>query len=143
MAKPLTQTPERQIGADQFAALVRSGLDADNRASKAKAQYSDNVAAAVENANLHRGAFNLVKRLAKMDELKRKDFLAALDLYCDHAEKKGLFGSEHAGDLVGRTSEGPAEDDADARQTVDNVTRLKRGIKQLEPKDGEPAAPVH
>ena len=142
MAKPLTSTPERQIGAEQFAALVRSGLDADNRASKAKAQYTDNVAAAVENANLHRGAFNLVKRLAKMDELKRKDFLAAFGLYCDHAEKKGLFGAEHTGDLVGRTADDPKSDDSE-RQTVNNVTRLRKGIKKLEPSEGEPAAPVH
>lgn len=142
MAKPLTDTPERQIGAEQFAALVRSGLDADNRAEKAKAQYSDNVANAVENANLHRGAFNLVKRLAKMDELKRKDFLSALELYCDHAEKKGLFGAEHAGDLVGRTS---AKDEKAEREdvTAENVTKLRRGIKQLDPKDGESAVPVH
>ncbi len=52
------------------------------------------------------------------------------------------IGAEHAGDLVGRTAD-DAGGDAAAQQTADNVTRLRQGIKPLEPKDGESVAPVH
>lgn len=145
MAKPLTEAPERQVGKDQLAGLVRGKLAAKAAAVKAREHIDDKIANAVENTNLHRAAFNLIVSLAQKDELKRKDFLTAFDLYRDLAGEAGLFGEEHAGDLMDGAGAGEGDDPrpaflkqqederkaAEDEQRETNVTRLKRGIKPL------------
>lgn len=149
MAKPLTETADRQIGREQLAALVREKMRAKDAAARANEFANEKISSAVENVNLHRGAFNLIAALARKDEQKRKDFLSAFDLYRDMAEEAGLFGDQHIGDLMDDAANGAKDDEEasraaeEAEQIANNVTRLTRGIQKLEPNDGDIAAPVH
>ena len=69
--------------------------------------------------DLNAKAIKEVARRIGMDEVKRNDYLRALKLYSDIAEKHGLFGEEHAADMVddlgrpGETADGPDSPEPD------------------------------
>jgi uncharacterized protein (UPF0335 family) len=94
----LTKSQQSKSAVSSLSRSLRGKLSGDSNANAAREHIKDKIAGAVENVNLHRKAFNIVTAAAKMDEMKRNDLKAALDLYWDMASEKGLFGTEHHGD---------------------------------------------
>lgn len=133
---------ERTVNSLHFAGLVRRVCENKSKAAEHAHDTSDRVRAAVDNDNLHRGAFGLIVKLARMDEYKRNDFLRQFELYLDIAREQKLFGDEHMGDLVDATHASDAESREDIGEK--NAEMLAKGIKQLPEDDGadEPATPA-
>lgn len=88
---------------------------------------------AAENKHLHLPAYKQVAKLAKMDELKRNDFLRSFTVYVDKAKRLKLFGEEHAGDM-GDLADRPDADEPVSNGDAGSRTVHANGIKQLEPK---------
>lgn len=88
---------------------------------------------AVENKHLHSGALKMIAKLARLDEIKRNDFLASFDLYRIYAMESNFFGEEHVGDLMDDAeSVAVATGAAVALGDVagENVRKLRGGIKK-------------
>lgn len=131
---------ERTVNSLHFAGLVRRVCENKSKAAEHAQDTSERVRAAVDNDNLHRGAFGMIVKLARMDEYKRNDFLRQFELYLDIAREQKLFGDEHVGDLVDATRAAEPEEDVGEK----NAEMLAKGIKQLPEDDGadEPATPA-
>lgn len=143
---------DRTVAPKQLVALIK---DADQKRTKIQSisgEIGARVKAAVENGNMHRGAYALMVRLYRMDEERRNDFIRSIQLYLDICSEEGLFGDEHVGDLADMAaSEGPTDDDddprpallknkgadPDAEHVATNVERLG-GIKGLPGADAKP-----
>jgi hypothetical protein len=133
---------DRTVAPKQLIALIQEAHRERGKISTISGALGERVKLAIDNGHLHRGAFALSVRLYKMDELKREDFLRQIDLYVDICRAGGLFGAEHAGDLVEdaeREQEAQAEADADAGEGEPvplsaAAKAVQKGIKQLAPK---------
>lgn len=143
---------DRTVAPKQLVALIK---DADQKKTKMQSiagEIGARVKAAVENGNMHRGAYALMVRLYRMDEERRNDFIRSIQLYLDICAEEGLFGDEHVGDLADMAaSEVPADDDddprpaflknkgadSDADHVATNVERLG-GINGLPGADAKP-----
>lgn len=143
---------DRTVAPKQLVALIR---DADQKKTKMQSiagEIGARVKAAVENGNMHRGAYALMVRLYRMDEERRNDFIRSVQLYLDICREEGLFGDEHVGDLADMAGGVDDEDGDDPRpaflknkhaqdaddQVATNVDRLTAGIKGLPGADAKP-----
>lgn len=122
------ETADRAISKKQIAALIRARNTSHKRVQSINGEIGERIKHAADNAGLNRQAFGLIAKLARMDEDKRDDFLRSFDLYRQYAEEENLFGEEHVGDMVDEAERTAA---AEAGHVTDNVTQLKRGIKEL------------
>lgn len=134
------ESVDRTVNAQYFASLVRKVDENKTKSAAISQDTSELVRAAVDNDNLHRGAFGLIVKLRRMDEYKRNDFLRQFELYLDIAREQKLFGSEHVGDLVDATRAAEPEEDVGEK----NAEMLAKGIKQLPDDESadEPAPPA-
>lgn len=127
--------------AKQFLALVKEANLVTKKVASINGEIGERVRHAIDNAHLHRSAFGLVRKLVRMDEDKRDDFLRSFDAYRDYAVEAQLFGSEHVDDLADMAQRGDgftiqdaeheAQRQADADQVAANVEALNGGIKPL------------
>lgn len=121
--------------------LCESGrLVAEQIASKTGA-WREQIADAVENYRLHKGAFSIAQKYYKMlvkDELKAKEWRENVSLYLDIVDDnfKG-----HEGDLAKQAEKKAANGNGESpeERVKDNVTKL-RGIKPIKDKPASPAA---
>lgn len=142
---------DRTVAPKQLVALIK---DADQKKTKIQSisgEIGARVKAAVDDGNMHRGAYALMVRLYRMDEERRNDFIRSIQLYLDICREEGLFGSEHVGDLADMAAGNDGEDDddprpaflknkhadPDAEHVETNIERLG-GIKGLPGADAKP-----
>lgn len=137
----MTETSnDRVIGQKPFRKLVESFGHRKSKIQSLSGELGETIRIAVDNQNLHRGAFALIARLDKMDEMKRNDFLRSFALYRDYMESDGGTWSATP-DMVDQ-AEAPATGPTDDEKVETNVRALRRGIKPLGEKVvGMPGAP--
>jgi hypothetical protein len=100
MAKATETSVDKTISQQQLVSLIKEDWLDKTKIGAVNEGRGARITSGVDNHHLHRGAFNLVSRLYRMDELKRADFIRSLDLYVDMCEEAGLFGAEHSDDIV-------------------------------------------
>ena len=135
-----------QTNGKVLAALVRQASNNKAKIAEINGELGERIKHHIEHSNLHPKAFRLLVQLTRMDELKRKEFLDALRLYCDMTEEEGIW-PRHSGDLVEqagvREEAEPVDEDAEAAEA--NAARLRAGIQRLDEEsasEGEPAPPT-
>ena len=126
----------------QLIALAKAFNQTKSKIGSINGEIGERIAQAVENGNLHAGAFKFVCSLARKhekDEHKALEFWRQVLVYHEEFEKAGLFGEQHVGDLADMASGSGDEDtgdedtgDADAAR---NAKALKSGIGQLSEED--------
>ena len=137
----MTETSnDRVIAQKPFRKLVQSFGHRKAKIQSLSGELGETIKTAVDTQNLHRGAFALIARLDRMDEMKRNDFLRSLDLYRDYMETDGGTWSAEP-DMVDQ-AEAPAAGPTDDEKVETNVRTLRRGIKPLSKEvTGMPGAP--
>lgn len=135
---------EKVVPKKTLISLVKQAGEVKKRTQSIAGEFGEQVADAVETKHLHKGAFGLVAKLDRMDELKRKEFERNLSLYIDMMYESGRWAG-HEGDLAETVhtqdeDEQPAADPAaqEAAHVENNVRTLRRGIKQ-KVEDEQPA----
>ena len=134
----MSEGTEKLVNSKQFAALVKAADQAKTKVQSINGEIGERIKQAVENGNLHAGAFKSIVKLYRMDPEKRDGFLRAFDAYRDMASEMNLF-EEHVGDLddmARRENEREAEE-AEADQVAENERRLKAGITELSDEERE------
>jgi hypothetical protein len=121
----------------QLIALAKAFNQTKSKIGSINGEIGERIAQAVENGNLHAGAFKFVCSLSRKhekDEHKALEFWRQVLVYHDEFEKAGLFGEQHVGDLADMASGSGEEDtgDADAAQ---NAKAIQNGIGQLSEED--------
>lgn len=129
---------DRVIPEKKFNQLLRAYTSTRQKMQSLAGDIGQMIADAVEKNFLHKGAFSLIAKLHKMDELKRNDFLRAFDIYRERMEAKD-WGSGK--DLMDGAADGDSSDgDEPAAETQaktgeeigeENARKVKRGIKPL------------
>jgi hypothetical protein len=112
-AKSTETSVDRTIAPQTLIKLIRRANTQASEIQTLSGEMGEEIKSAIENKHLHRGAFNLVRKLAKMDDLKRKDFIRQIGLYIGICQGGGLFGPEHAGDLADEAERISAEGDGE------------------------------
>jgi len=114
MAKTITtdqdrgdQTSHTAIKPTKMNDLVAKVANADKAARDGNQRKSELIANAVENDNLHKGAFAQFMKLRKMDPVHRDAFRFHLEVYCEREWGKNT-------DLLTVTGEQPSEDADDS-----------------------------
>jgi hypothetical protein len=130
----MSEEVTKLVNEKQFVALFKECENKRTRAQSINGEIGERIKTAVEDGNLHRKLFSLMRALARMDELKRKDFLSQFDVYVEMCERAGFFGSEHVSDLVDDAQRDAAGEkaEADERAAKSNVRKLREGIKPLD-----------
>lgn len=101
---------EKVISKTQLLALIKEANATKTKIGELSGALGERVKNASDNGNLHKAAFANVVKLSRMEELKRRDYLRQREIYEQFAQEAGLFGEEHAGDLL---------DEADADETAE------------------------
>lgn len=144
-------TVDGVVNRRQFESLLRLNIATGKKVASEQATYRERIAKAVENGNLHAGAFSLMAKLTKMTEEKRDDFLRALDIMREYAEAEGgAWADGHTGDMFEKKGKEADEDEGDepsaeelaAKHAEENAKRLEKGIKPLEGDQPAPASNV-
>jgi len=109
MAKTVTEerddrTSHEAIKPQKLIDLIGKVANANNALDNARTKKGELIADAVENQNLHKGAFALFMKLRKMDPVQRDAFRFHLEVYCEREWGKNT-------DLLRVTGEQPAEED--------------------------------
>lgn len=126
----------KTVAPKHLIALVREIDNEKTRVQSIVGTIGERVKEAVENGHLHKGAFNLLSKLYRMDDLKRRDYIDSVRLYLDIAEEQHLFGDEHVGDLAKQADEAAAlAKEESAKASRANAKKLAEGIKQLPESD--------
>lgn len=150
MPKRTEDSADRTVAPKQLVALITEANREKDKIQSIAGSLGERVKHAIENGHLHRGAFQMMVRLYKMEEFKREDFIRQMNLYICICRENELFGPEHVGDLV-EQAEGSDEadgddprprflkDDGDAAEGAADVGKansdaLAAGIKELKPK---------
>lgn len=156
------QSSDKIIDKEIFSSLMK-GVSAN----KAKiSELSGHIGSRIKNAadgyNLHRGAFALMVRMKRMDEVKRNDLFRNIGLYWDICTELGFFGAQTKDmfeesdeeteteaapetETAGETLEEPdirppfMRRDIDAEAAAQNAALLKEGIKELPEPEAEEA----
>jgi hypothetical protein len=145
---------EKIFADKQFVALVKAVEENKVKVATVNGALGERVKAAVDNANLHLGAFKLICKLYHFEEEKRAEFLRQFDLYREKAVRLQLFGPEHVGDLMdqagesGEAAQQYAEDpqhvgadgvyaDPDLEAAAHNAALLSGGISEIPAQEGE------
>lgn len=118
--------------AKQLIALAKAFNQTKSKIGSINGEIGERIAQAVENGNLHPGAFKFVCSLARKhekDEHKALEFWRQVLVYHEEFEKSGLFGEAHVGDLADMAGE-PSGDTGDA-DAARNAKALKSGIGEL------------
>lgn len=134
----MSDSAEKIVNKRQFAALVKAADQSKTKVASINGEIGERIKQAVENGNLHAGAFKSIVKLYRADPEKRDAYLRAFDMYRDMAGELGLF-EEHVGDLddmARRENEREAEE-AEAAQIEENERRLKSGISELSEEERE------
>jgi hypothetical protein len=133
----MAEGSEKLINSKQFGALIKAADQAKTKVASVNGEIGERIKHAVENANLHSGAFKSILKLYRMDQEKRDTFLRAFDAYRDIAGELNLF-EEHVGDIddLARKAE-QEERDAEAAQATANGKAIIEGIKPLSEADKE------
>jgi hypothetical protein len=119
--------------AKQLIALAKAFNQTKSKIGSINGEIGERIALAVENGNLHAGAFKFVCSLARKhekDEHKALEFWRQVLVYHEEFEKSGLFGEQHVGDLAEMAGQSGDEDTGDA-DAVRNAKALQQGIGQL------------
>lgn len=130
------ESTEKVVNKRQFVALVKLSDQTKSKISELAGTFGERVKNVVENGNLHAGAFRIICRMNRMEEMKRNDFERALRLYLDFGGELLWGQNDHTGDLVEEAEKAEASPEA-AKQQADeaaakkNAKALKGGIKQL------------
>jgi hypothetical protein len=120
MAKQPSKTgTERVVSPTQLVALLKESRSVKAEVGEITGSFGDRVKSAVENANLHSGAFKLTAKLHAMEEQKREAFLRHFGVYVDICREKGLFGAQHVGDLDEMARRESTHDDDDGEGGAD------------------------
>lgn len=109
---------EKVVSKHLLLGLIKEANATKTKIGELSGSLGERVKTASENGHLHKAAFANVVKLSRMEELKRRDFLRQRAIYEEMAQEAGLFGDEHAGDLVDEAEEDQSdegEDDADVR----------------------------
>lgn len=129
-------TDGKQISGEVLVALLREAQSAASRVAEINGSLGDRVKHHKEHSNLHTGAFAVIKKMARMEELKRDEFWAALSLYKDIADEK--LWDCHSGDLADMAAQSDVEDETDGDEGDEDVAAaerheaaLRRGISEL------------
>ena len=133
----MSEEASKVVNPKQLVALIKDADQKKTRMQSISGEIGQRVKDATENGHLHRGAYALMVRLYRMDELKREDFIRQFNLYVDMCRENELFGTEHTGDLVDMAAEASEQDnDPDADAAERNEALLRDGISELkEPED--------
>eukprot|EP01037_Dinobryon_pediforme_P011876 gene11876-11967_t len=137
----MSEDTTKIVNPKQLVALIKDSDQKKTRMQSISGEIGQRVKEATENGHLHRGAFALMVRLYRMDELKREDFIRQFDLYVDMCRENELFGTEHTGDLVdmaANANDSEQENDPDAEAAERNEALLRGGISELKEPDEEP-----
>lgn len=127
MSEPTTKL----VNAKQLVALLKDADQKKTRVASINGELGERIKAAVEDGNLHRQLFGLMLKLSRQDEIKRNDFLAQFPEYVRMCREAGLFGQEHAGDLLDQEP----EKDPDEAAAEANTKALEKGISKLSDED--------
>jgi len=122
--------------AKQLIALAKAFNQTKSKIGSINGEIGERIGHAVENANLHAGAFKFCCSLARKhekDEHKANEFWRMCQIYHEEFEKAGLFGEQHVGDLVEDAESGDTGD-ADADR---NAKAIQNGIGELPEDDGK------
>jgi hypothetical protein len=137
----MTEGSEKLINSKQFGALIKAADQAKTKVASVNGEIGERIKHAVDNANLHPGAFKLILKLYRMDEEKRDAFLRSFDAYRDMAGELNLF-EEHVGDIDDLARKAAAEEEErqgaeDASIGEENARLVMEGIKPLAGDDAE------
>lgn len=91
---------DKTIPAKDLISLLKRNEQQQSKISTLSGEMGEEIKLASDNKYLHRGAYKVLRKIYRMDELKREDFLRQLNLYVDICRVGGVFGPEHTGDLV-------------------------------------------
>jgi hypothetical protein len=133
---------DKIVPLSQFVSLVKMGEATRKKIQSESGAFGAKVKAAVEDANLHAGAFGVICRLHKMEEGKRNEFIRNLDIYLQFGEEN-LWSGDHVGDLDAMAkAPDPAavKAEADAKAAKSNSVKIASGIKALEPDASDKSA---
>lgn len=133
---PTTENSSHKvIGEKDFAALVTKCKSAAKKADESRGELGALISNAAEHKNLHAPAFALFRRLAKMTDLKRAEFLFHFDIY----RERGRF--DAADDLLpDRQASNGAGDGNGAEPDADDAADSQAAGSAHEPiTSGEPA----
>lgn len=131
-----------------LAALLKEALIVNSKTSELTGRFGEWVKAAVENGNLEIAPFAFMRKLAKMDEFKAKEFWTKIHVYFDLLREQGYF-EWHVGDLDdmarAASAEAEREDDgqpdlADAADPADK--EWNDAAPKTEPAEGEAEQPT-
>ena len=123
----------------QLIALAKAFNATKSKIGSINGEIGERIANAVEDGNLHAGAFKFVCSLARKhekDELKASEFWRQTLVYHEEFEKAGLFGDQHVGDLDEMAGE-PSAEDADAAVVEKNAKAIATGIGELSKDDAK------
>jgi hypothetical protein len=125
------------VNKKQFLALLKDADQKKTRVASINGELGERIKEASESGHLHRQLFGLMLKLSRQDELRRNDFLAQFPIYVEMCRDGGIFGQEHAGDLVADAEKAAAkEEDADAAAVEKNAKAIENGIGELK-EDGD------
>ncbi|WP_046869320.1 hypothetical protein [Microvirga massiliensis] len=99
------ETSERMIASKVLVALVNEGNNVVSKIAEIRGAHGERVLHHKENSNLHTGVFNLIKRLDRMDELKREEYLDNLEAYVGIMRAEKWSRNSHYGDLAAQAKE--------------------------------------
>lgn len=124
-----------EINGKVLLALLKDHSNRKTKVAEINGELGERLLHHKEASNLHLGAFRLIAKLYRDADDKRKDFIAAFELYRDIIEESGGWPGEHAGDLADMAGE-RQEVDEDAAAAERNADALQKGITELTPEDG-------
>lgn len=150
MSESTETSTDRTVAPKQLVALIRDCHIKGKRIQSIAGEMGERVKNAVENGYLHRGAFGLMRRLYKMDETKRADFMRSIGLYMQICHEEGLFGEpEHVGDLVddaereaeSETADSTPNEHGSVSADSERGQEILSGIKPLDDDETDVRAP--
>lgn len=112
------------ISKTKFDKLVTRIGPETRKSDEARSAIGGIVAAAVENDNLHKAAFATFRRLKKMDDVKRTEYLFHFDQYREYGgfDRDDLL-PDRAGDHVGDATAKAPEHTEDLAAAMDDAIK--------------------
>lgn len=135
----MTEQTTKIVNKKQFLALLKDASNKKTKVASINCEIGERIKSAVDDGHLHRQLFGLMLKLSRMDELKRNDFLAQFPIYVEMCREGGVFGDEHAGDLLSQPQE-QSQEEADAEAAAANAAAIERGITPLPEEDENPGS---
>lgn len=133
---------DKIIDKEIFSSLMKEVSANKGKISELSGHIGSRIKNAADGHNLHRGAFALMVRMNKMDEVKRNDLFRNISVYWDICTELGFFGAQTKDMFDGDDQETEEQTEAAPELTADelaaaaNEALLTKGIKTLE-RDGD------